>query len=133
MNCRVFLFLVVAIDGFLFVTDAEERGLKDKYMLLFHQVGEELEKERDQQEPDMHAVHIGIRGNDDPVIAQSVQPVFNVQGSLQHGCLALVSGCCAGRAKYRAQLMMRDEKELAERSEERRVGKECRSRWSPYH
>ena len=83
MNCRVFLFLVVAIDGFLFVTDAEERGLKDKYMLLFHQVGEELEKERDQQEPDMHAVHIGIRGNDDPVIAQSVQPVFNVQGGLQ--------------------------------------------------
>ena len=23
--------------------------------------------------------------------------------------------------------------ELIERSEERRVGKECRSRWSPYH
>ena len=23
--------------------------------------------------------------------------------------------------------------EYAERSEERRVGKECRSRWSPYH
>ena len=23
--------------------------------------------------------------------------------------------------------------ELTERSEERRVGKECRSRWSPYH
>ena len=25
------------------------------------------------------------------------------------------------------------EKALAQRSEERRVGKECRSRWSPYH
>src|SRR2546430_12111808 len=24
-------------------------------------------------------------------------------------------------------------KEIAKRSEERRVGKECRSRWSPYH
>ena len=24
-------------------------------------------------------------------------------------------------------------KEAIERSEERRVGKECRSRWSPYH
>ena len=24
-------------------------------------------------------------------------------------------------------------KYIAERSEERRVGKECRSRWSPYH
>src|SRR3712207_748890 len=26
-----------------------------------------------------------------------------------------------------------DEEELRKRSEERRVGKECRSRWSPYH
>ena len=26
-----------------------------------------------------------------------------------------------------------EEKESEERSEERRVGKECRSRWSPYH
>ena len=26
-----------------------------------------------------------------------------------------------------------DEAVFAERSEERRVGKECRSRWSPYH
>ena len=25
------------------------------------------------------------------------------------------------------------EPEIEERSEERRVGKECRSRWSPYH
>src|ERR1041385_8892272 len=28
---------------------------------------------------------------------------------------------------------MTDEEIIAERSEERRVGKECRSRWSPYH
>ena len=27
----------------------------------------------------------------------------------------------------------RARQDLAERSEERRVGKECRSRWSPYH
>src|SRR6266850_2002105 len=27
----------------------------------------------------------------------------------------------------------RDAKRCAKRSEERRVGKECRSRWSPYH
>ena len=26
-----------------------------------------------------------------------------------------------------------DEKKTMKRSEERRVGKECRSRWSPYH
>ena len=27
----------------------------------------------------------------------------------------------------------REERKVASRSEERRVGKECRSRWSPYH
>ena len=29
--------------------------------------------------------------------------------------------------------VVQDEGQEAERSEERRVGKECRSRWSPYH
>ena len=28
---------------------------------------------------------------------------------------------------------MEDVKKFLDRSEERRVGKECRSRWSPYH
>ena len=32
------------------------------------------------------------------------------------------------------RLIMKSQNEVAERrSEERRVGKECRSRWSPYH
>ena len=30
-------------------------------------------------------------------------------------------------------LILRDETVVYARSEERRVGKECRSRWSPYH
>src|SRR5256885_4916171 len=34
-------------------------------------------------------------------------------------------------AKYNQ--LLRIEEELGTRSEERRVGKECRSRWSPYH
>src|SRR5689334_23974329 len=29
--------------------------------------------------------------------------------------------------------LLRDDHKLVRRSEERRVGKECRSRWSPYH
>ena len=36
------------------------------------------------------------------------------------------------QAELNDQLLVRREK-MAERSEERRVGKECRSRWSPYH
>ena len=31
------------------------------------------------------------------------------------------------------QALTEEEESCAERSEERRVGKECRSRWSPYH
>ena len=39
-----------------------------------------------------------------------------------------------GSGKYSLELIDAAVKEAkAERSEERRVGKECRSRWSPYH
>ena len=33
----------------------------------------------------------------------------------------------------RTSTLSREYKEFESRSEERRVGKECRSRWSPYH
>ena len=36
------------------------------------------------------------------------------------------------RAKFIAETFLEDPR-LVTRSEERRVGKECRSRWSPYH
>src|SRR5260370_33193278 len=47
----------------------------------------------------------------------------------QRGTLA------AGREKYQTNLLRRIPpwSQARERSEERRVGKECRSRWSPYH
>src|SRR3712207_8673391 len=32
-----------------------------------------------------------------------------------------------------ARVIVLPDRQLVERSEERRVGKECRSRWSPYH
>src|SRR5256885_8863313 len=36
-------------------------------------------------------------------------------------------------AKSRLIVDLRDDRIAEDRSEERRVGKECRSRWSPYH
>ena len=37
------------------------------------------------------------------------------------------------RGVYAARAILEKESYPAVRSEERRVGKECRSRWSPYH
>src|SRR2546425_11015006 len=41
--------------------------------------------------------------------------------------------CDHGRRKRDQAEIFRDEEARKNRSEERRVGKECRSRWSPYH
>ena len=40
---------------------------------------------------------------------------------------------CLGIESGSDRVLLYQEKGVAERSEERRVGKECRSRWSPYH
>src|ERR1041384_8656459 len=46
----------------------------------------------------------------------------------------LMLACCNGKHFDKATLIVRKAGETPlERSEERRVGKECRSRWSPYH
>src|SRR2546423_11846186 len=62
---------------------------------------------------------------------------------LEHHTIQLLEGNPEVRNRIRAQFrqVMLDEfqdinnqqAELIRRSEERRVGKECRSRWSPYH
>ena len=45
--------------------------------------------------------------------------------------LMVKSGKINDEEAYRKQVYLREEEST--RSEERRVGKECRSRWSPYH
>jgi len=45
-----------------------------------------------------------------------------------HDMMKAAAGAAAGAAAFAA-----DPASRAARSEERRVGKECRSRWSPYH
>ena len=81
------LFFRIAVDGFvhpfLAVTHAEQGGLQDVHMTFLYQVGEELEEEGNHQQTDVHTVHIGIGGHDYLIISESVEPFFNVQGSLQ--------------------------------------------------
>ena len=52
-----------------------------------------------------------------------VYALFSNSGGLKDGSSVVIAGVDVGRVKSIA----------LERSEERRVGKECRSRWSPYH
>ena len=44
-----------------------------------------------------------------------------------------LTGCTAVKNQDTIILELRKQSEIFVRSEERRVGKECRSRWSPYH
>src|SRR2546430_5136365 len=43
------------------------------------------------------------------------------------------AGCAADASKYYGTAWKIAKLNIERRSEERRVGKECRSRWSPYH
>ena len=59
-----------------------------------------------------------------------------VQGFMAKVYLWMALGLCATGliARHdRIHVPVRDELRPLLRSEERRVGKECRSRWSPYH
>ena len=52
-------------------------------MVALDQVGEELQEEGDQQQADVHAIHIGIGRNDHLVITESIQAILDVQSGLQ--------------------------------------------------
>ena len=54
--------------------------------------------------------------------------MFNGYNKVRLGMAVLL--CLCGTVMVRAKVKL---PALISRSEERRVGKECRSRWSPYH
>jgi len=59
------------------------------------------------------------------IIAGDASVVGSGVGSITGGCIGSVTGSCVGSVTGGCL--------GSDRSEERRVGKECRSRWSPYH
>ena len=76
-------FLRIAIDRLVLVLDAEERCLEDIDVAFLDEVGEELQEECQHQQTDMHTVHIGIGGDDDFVITQFIEAVFDIEGRLK--------------------------------------------------
>ena len=73
----------IAASHHSLVSNSEERSLQDVDMSLLHQVGEEHQEERDDQQADVHAVDIGIGGDDYLVIAKSFDAIFDVERRLQ--------------------------------------------------
>ena len=94
-----------------------------------------MESEGLTQTLDVEEAEIGIVntcGFIDSAKEESIQEILSLAQYKEIGNLKklIVTGCLAQR--YSKELM-EEIPEILCRSEERRVGKECRSRWSPYH
>ena len=77
-------FLVaIAVVGLLLVANAEQGRLQDVDMSVAHQIRIELQEESEHQQTYVHAVDIGIGGDDDVVVAQVFDVLLDVQGGLQ--------------------------------------------------
>ena len=83
LRCLVAFGFVVAVLGHLLVAYAEKRRLQDVQVLLFHEFREELQEERHQQKANVHTVHISIGRDDDFVVTQVLETVFDVERVLQ--------------------------------------------------
>ena len=77
------LLVGVAVEGLLLVADAEQRRLEDVEVARADHVGEELQEERGKQQADVHAVHIGVGGDDDLVVTQVLHVLLDVERRLQ--------------------------------------------------
>src|SRR5256884_689339 len=63
----------------------------------------------------------------------SLQPAVRAHEVGERGSLFVVADGMGGAAAGELASQMATDTIYQQRSEERRVGKECRSRWSPYH
>ena len=68
-------------------------------MAATHHVGVELEEESEHQQADVHAVDIGIGGDDDVVVAQVLNVLVDVQGGLQQVELLVLVAHFLGHAQ----------------------------------
>ena len=61
---------LLVLDLGTLVAHTEQWGLQYINMALLDEVREELQEERDDEQADVHSIHIGIRGHNHLVVAQ---------------------------------------------------------------
>src|SRR5690606_2282234 len=83
LDSLLLLFLGVAVESLLLVAHPEKRRVENVQMAGADQLGEKLQEKGQKQQANVHAVHIGIGSYNHPVVAQPVQPVFDLQGMLE--------------------------------------------------
>jgi len=91
--------------------------------------------------PNMLACHVTIihdaRGPSNTITCSEASGILSLGEStrvIQRGAADLCySGSAESKVNHMGMARLQLSEYLAKRSEERRVGKECRSRWSPYH
>ena len=84
----ILLLLVgIAVEGLGFVAHAEQRGLQDIDVPVAHHIGDVIKKVGEQQQTNVHAIDIGIGGDDDIVVTESLQTVLDVEGRVEEAQL----------------------------------------------
>ena len=76
---------------------------------------------------------ISVMDTPSPLLTASTSLVAERNGTLVPTAMQDTASREGGRQRQRQRDIERDRERDRGRSEERRVGKECRSRWSPYH
>ena len=95
---------------------------KDPIKTNLRVIGEEIQKAREIAKGGILGVNIMVA---------TKQYAEYVKAAVKSGIDLIISG--AGLPMELPKLVAGSKTKIAPRSEERRVGKECRSRWSPYH
>ena len=104
------------------------QGINDSDIILTHKLPEMLEKSSGLQDRTNGTSEKKTESDGEPIHLSPSKEVEDYWiGFLKNLEISDESNVKSER------LVCRLDRDLADRSEERRVGKECRSRWSPYH
>jgi len=77
--------LVLEVELFLPLLDPVERRLRDVEVAALHDLGEVPVEEREQQRADVAAVDVGVRHDDDPVVADLVDVLLLLDAAAEGG------------------------------------------------